>query len=183
MSRPRPLWVKPSFIVPEEFLEAVEEAAAYVEPQDAHLEKGEVNPDIRVSSIKFLDVQGNKDISEHVFDIVSQINAEFFGVDIRSVQSLQHTTYKKGSHYRPHVDVFWQTDSETAIYDRKLSVSILLNDPSEFSGGDLVIEGQKVEMERGGIVVFPSYAVHEVTKVTKGTRTSLVSWIWGPRWR
>ena len=183
MSRPRPFWVMPEYTVAPEFIDAVEDAANSVEPQDASLMGGKQNPNIRVSSIRFLDPTQFKDIADHVFDIVSQINAEFFGVDIQSVQALQHTTYNKGAHYKPHVDVEWETNPESSIFDRKLSVSILLTDPSEFKGGDLIIEGQKVELVRGGIVVFPSYAPHEVTRVTKGTRTSLVSWIWGPRWR
>ena len=183
MSRSRPLWVMPEFTVSADFLDAVEEAAEVIEPQDASLIGGDQNPNIRVSSVKFLEVQPHKHIAEHVFDIVSSINAEFFGVDIQSVQALQHTTYNKGAHYKPHIDVQWETNPESSIFDRKLSVSILLNDPSEFKGGDLIIEGQKIEMRRGSMVVFPSYVPHEVTRVTRGTRTSLVSWIWGSRWR
>ena len=33
--------------------------------------------------------------------------------------------------------------------------------------------------DQGYVAVFPSYVLHEVTPVTKGTRYSLVSWVTG----
>lgn len=68
---------------------------------------------------------------------------------------------------------------------RKLSFSILLSDPSEFEGGDLLIyenlEPFAVQKIKGAITFFPSNIIHEVTPVTKGIRRSIVSWIHGPR--
>lgn len=77
---------------------------------------------------------------------------------------------------------------------RKLSCSVLLNDPSEYSGGDLEIgntnnvdtslEENKVNLKQynlgqGSIIVFPGFIWHRVTPVTKGTRYSLVMWTLG----
>lgn len=68
---------------------------------------------------------------------------------------------------------------------RKLSFSILLSDPSEFEGGDLLIyDSHKpyvAEKKKGTITFFPSTVLHEVTPVTRGVRRSLVSWIHGPQ--
>lgn len=53
----------------------------------------------------------------------------------------------------------------------------LLND--DFEGGDfLMFGGEKVNLEAGDIIVFPSNFLypHAVTTVTKGTRYSFVSW-------
>jgi PKHD-type hydroxylase len=33
------------------------------------------------------------------------------------------------------------------------------------------------------ITLFPSWSLHRVTPVTKGTRYSLVAWVSGPRFR
>jgi PKHD-type hydroxylase len=66
---------------------------------------------------------------------------------------------------------------------RKLSISILLSDPSEFEGGELQfkgIEDQKILTKQGSIVVFPSFVEHRVTPVTKGVRYSAVTWTSGP---
>lgn len=67
---------------------------------------------------------------------------------------------------------------------RKLSFSILLSDPSEYEGGDLIIydaaEPIVIPKKKGSMTLFPSNALHEVTPVTKGVRRSIVSWMHGP---
>jgi PKHD-type hydroxylase len=76
---------------------------------------------------------------------------------------------------------------------RKLSVTLSLNDPSEYSGGNLRFDLGPHRPDRyhtateirpkGSIVVFPSHVHHQVTPVTKGTRYSLVSWHLGAPFR
>jgi len=38
-------------------------------------------------------------------------------------------------------------------------------------------------MKKGDIIVFPSFMVHRVKPVTKGTRKSIVIWVLGPKFR
>ena len=70
---------------------------------------------------------------------------------------------------------------------RKLSLTLNLNEPGEYEGGNLKFdfgphaEGKRFhEVEeirpRGSIIVFPSWTYHQVTPVTKGTRYSMVLW-------
>ena len=70
---------------------------------------------------------------------------------------------------------------------RKLSFSLQLSDPEDYNGGDLVIyngnKPVKTKRQRGYMLVFPSFSVHEVTKLTKGTRYSLVGWIAGENFK
>ena len=70
---------------------------------------------------------------------------------------------------------------------RKLSYSILLN-AGEYEGGELAFHtgrtmkpdpGQTSSDYVGAAFVFPSYLVHRVLEVTKGTRYALVGWIHG----
>ncbi len=42
---------------------------------------------------------------------------------------------------------------------------------------------QRMDRRRGAFIAFPSFLLHRVTPVTRGTRWSLVAWILGPRWR
>jgi PKHD-type hydroxylase len=62
-----------------------------------------------------------------------------------------------------------------------------LTDPNEYEGGDFEIldevPGEKLKRTRGTLLAFPSYTLHAVTPVTKGTRNSLVSWISGKPFR
>jgi len=73
---------------------------------------------------------------------------------------------------------------------RKLSLTINLNAPGEYEGGDLKFDlGPHCEGERyqicqeirpqGSIVLFPSFVAHQVTPVKTGTRYSLVLWVHG----
>lgn len=70
---------------------------------------------------------------------------------------------------------------------RKLSVTVTLNDPSEYDGGNLKFDlSQHAENQqfhtledaraRGTIAVFPSFLPHCVTPITRGQRKSLVIW-------
>jgi PKHD-type hydroxylase len=67
---------------------------------------------------------------------------------------------------------------------RKLSLVLQLTDPSEYEGGNLQVligsEPLNVEKRRGLICAFPSFTIHQVTEVTKGSRQSLVVWLSGP---
>ena len=74
---------------------------------------------------------------------------------------------------------------------RKISLTINLNSPGDYEGGDLKFDfgehtedGQRFHTceeirPQGSIIVFPSFLPHCVTPVTKGTRYSLVLWCLG----
>ena len=73
---------------------------------------------------------------------------------------------------------------------RKLSLTINLNLPGEYEGGNLKFDfgphapGNRYHecteiRPQGSIIVFPSYIYHQVTPVTNGTRYSLVLWTLG----
>jgi predicted 2-oxoglutarate/Fe(II)-dependent dioxygenase YbiX len=59
--------------------------------------------------------------------------------------------------------------------------------PEDYEGGDLELmygnQPQTMDKARGAFIAFPSFLLHRVTPVTRGTRWSLVAWILGPRWR
>jgi PKHD-type hydroxylase len=77
---------------------------------------------------------------------------------------------------------------------RKLSLTINLNEPNDYEGGNLKFDfGPHTDKERfhecieirpqGSIIIFPSFLHHQVTPVTKGTRYSLVLWTLGKPFR
>jgi PKHD-type hydroxylase len=70
---------------------------------------------------------------------------------------------------------------------RKLSITIQLSNSDDYEGGDLELlydkEPYKLDRSRGTFLVFPSFMLHRVTPVTRGTRWSLVAWIGGKRWQ
>lgn len=116
--------------------------------------------------------------------------------DVDHTETLQFTKYDVDQFYDWHPDQHHYTYPEDDTNEnmrgkyRKLSTTLLLNDPSEFEGGDLEFHFNRNETEKatklnskGSLVVFPSFVYHRVTPVTKGTRYSLVSWTLGAPFR
>ena len=97
-------------------------------------------------------------------------------------QELQLTRYSESDFFDWHLDF-----GAGEISARKLSMTIQLSDPDEYEGGDLqFMINQKVvsaPREKGTIIIFPSFIIHRVTPITKGTRQSIVGWVSGPPYR
>ena len=98
---------------------------------------------------------------------------------------LQFTFYDGNEEgcYKSHIDPLNWTNP----HNRKLSFVLQLSDPSEYEGGELKLynayEPTTIKREKGLIVFFPSYTLHEVTPVTKGERYTLVGWVHGPAFK
>jgi PKHD-type hydroxylase len=147
---------------------------------------GEVIDDIRLSQIAWIPLnQDTQFIYDRLGYIARQLNGQFFDFDIWGfVEDLQYTVYDDDeSHYTWHLD----RGSGTSDTPRKLSMVLQLSDPSEYEGGDLeIFDGPKpntIERKKGMVIAFPSFMLHRVTPVTKGTRRTLVVWLTGPRFR
>jgi PKHD-type hydroxylase len=103
----------------------------------------------------------------------------FFKFDLfGATEGFQFTKYTApGGKYGRHID------SSPGTLIRKLSFTLQLSDPKDYQGGELCLylgdKGEVMKKEQGHVAVFPSYVLHEVKPVTKGTRYSLVSWITG----
>ena len=103
---------------------------------------------------------------------------------IDSQEQVQFATYEEGMHYNWHIDTFLLSGQPL---DRKVTVICLMNDPSEFEGGELQInvDGKILEaqLKKGSVIVFPSFLLHRVTPVTKGVRKTAVMWLNGPAFK
>lgn len=117
--------------------------------------------------------------------IARQLNGQFFDFDLWGfVEDLQYTIYESDeNHYTWHLD----RGGVNTDTPRKLSLVLQLTDPAEYEGGDLeIFAGPKptaVKKEKGLVVAFPSFMLHRVTPVTRGTRKTLVVWLTGPRFK
>jgi PKHD-type hydroxylase len=112
-------------------------------------------------------------------DIVETLNNQFFQFDLFGfAEGFQFTKYAApGGKYGRHID------SAPGTLIRKLSFTVQLSDPEDYEGGDLCLyfgdNADVMKKTQGLVTVFPSYVLHEVKPVTKGTRYSLVSWVTG----
>jgi PKHD-type hydroxylase len=87
------------------------------------------------------------------------------------------------------------TDHKMVGKIRKISLTINLNKPGDYEGGNLKFDfGMHTSREarfheceeirpQGSMIVFPSFIDHCVTPVTSGTRYSLVLWTLGDPWK
>ena len=146
--------------------------------------EGKVDKEKRRTDVSWMfPDQANAHIWEKIANIIWTANRQFFRFDLRGCyEAMQLGVYTE--HDQGHYD--WHIDSglETNTVPRKLSMALLLSDPSEFEGGELQIMRagvpESVEQKRGRAWFFPSYLMHRVTPVTKGIRRSLVMWVGGP---
>jgi PKHD-type hydroxylase len=147
--------------------------------------KNEPNKNIRESQIAWL-YGSDIDIEfafRRVTDAVLNLNNQFFNFDLFGMaEGFQFTRYDAPTgHYGMHIDKIFNG----AV--RKLSLTIQLSSPEDYEGGELALHfEEKAEImpkELGKMVVFPSYVLHEVRPVTKGTRYSLVAWVTGKPFR
>lgn len=153
----------------------------------AELENGTSNKSVRNCTMSWIEVDDkSKDVFLKLSNIVNSLNDKFYKFDLTEMESLQYTKYDSETldFYASHSD-----DSYKFNLFRKLSVSVQLSDPSKYTGGELIfyrntlLENSVAPKQLGTVVVFPSFVIHEVKKITAGTRKSLVTWINGPRFK
>jgi len=81
-----------------------------------------------------------------------------------------------------HVDI-----AEAFTSSRKLCFIVQLSDPNSYEGGDVILHNTPPQTEgyrvQGSVIVFPSYWLHKISPVTKGTRHSIVGWMHGHSFR
>jgi PKHD-type hydroxylase len=139
-----------------------------------------VNAAKRNSAITFIPRQEGSWLYDKVVGRALQANREFWNFQLDGAEPIQIARYESGQHYVGHVDI----GMEEPYSLRKLSVVIQLSDPEDYDGGELVLHTSVDEIEtaprsRGEMILFPSYALHQVKPVTRGRRYSLAHWIIG----
>ena len=148
-------------------------------------EKGRINDldyelnTIRKSTINWIPFDKMQLVYNDINSFIQKTNRNHFGFnDVEITEMAQVSEYSKGDFYDWHTDTSIDMDREPAV--RKLSMTLLLNNPNEFEGGDLQIAGKVIHpIKQGHATIFASFLQHRVTSVTKGIRKSLVMWFGG----
>lgn len=95
----------------------------------------------------------------------------------RQLSNFLVSRYTPGMTYGDHTD--------NAILGGRMrsdmSMTIFLNDPKDYDGGELVmntdIRPERYKLPPGHAVIYPTYFLHRVAPVTRGTRLAVVGWI------
>jgi len=130
---------------------------------------------------------------QELFDMVGHYGASAnrqgeWNLQTSGMESIQIGQYPIGGHYDWHVDglgVEPMSAPGNEFLDgkvRKISFVLWLND--DFEGGEFEFhkthtKKNVIKPKQGTIVLFPSWVMHRVKPVKKGTRYSAVTWLVG----
>ena len=151
----------------------------------------------RVSTIAWANP---KEENQWIFDrflwVADRLNERFYEFNLNGFESFQYTVYnankKNPGKYDYHMDTIMGLDKPIEMAEtRKLSMSLILSDPDDYEGGEFYIQTGspdqdkllKMEQVKGRCLAFPSFMIHGVAPVTKGTRRSIVVWVEGPKFK
>ena len=158
------------------------ENATIIGGEDTEVDKG-----VRSSSIKWIPQSTEWSwLYDKLTEMAKEANDALWHFDLISApEAIQYTEYyaDKDGHYTWHQDIGTGMASR-----RKVSITVQLSDDTEYEGGDLELWGggewiRQAPRGKGNVVVFPSYLMHRVKPVTKGTRKSFVLWVGGQHYK
>ena len=154
------------------------------EAKDGGGEGGKHDTKKRVTTISWIPFPKMPEMYKQIENQLSIVNLNHFGFDgVRLTEPAQFTEYPKGGFYDWHMDLnaFGQ-DGQNPI--RKISMTLLLSDPKDFTGGDLMFsemgDTKPLPLKQGQAIFFASFLRHKVAPVKKGIRRSMVMWFGGP---
>ena len=91
-----------------------------------------------------------------------------------------YARYETGMSYGGHIDdpIMGPTG---ARYRSDISITVFLNGPDEYEGGELCIESSDgnpgIKLAAGHAVLYPSTSYHSVKQVTAGERLVAITWV------
>jgi PKHD-type hydroxylase len=90
--------------------------------------------------------------------------------------------YRAGMGFGDHIDNAVRGSAATgARYRTDLSCTLFLSDPTEYDGGELVIddgfEPRRVKLPAGDAILYPASTVHRVEPITGGARLASFFWV------
>ena len=138
----------------------------------------------RVTTISWIPFKEMGHMYQDLNAFIQKANENHFGFeDVRVTENAQFTEYPVGGFYDWHMDCDVSMGHEPPV--RKISMTVLLNDPNEFEGGELELmgPGRFADLKQGHAICFASFLNHRVNPVTQGMRQSLVVWFGGKAFR
>ena len=138
----------------------------------------------RITTISWISFKDMPEMYRDIENTMLKANNNHFGFEgMRLTEPGQFTHYLTDGFYDWHMDTDILGKYQPPV--RKISMTLLLSDPSTFEGGELEImsKGKTAKLQQGQAIFFASWLQHRVKPVTKGERKSLVMWFGGPSFK
>ena len=138
----------------------------------------------RITTISWIPFKDMPEMYRDIEATMLKANNNHFGFEgMQLTEPAQFTHYLTGGFYEWHMDNDVAGKHQPPV--RKISMTLLLSDPSTFEGGELEImsKGTTAKLKQGQAMFFASWLQHRVKPVTKGERYSLVMWFGGPSFK
>ena len=170
--------VQVKHVLGDQELHRVRELLASAEFQDGRLSAG----------LSARQVKNNEEVCSE--QTVTELNRVVMGNLVRhpeyKIAALPHriavpfyVRYGQGMAYGEHMDD--PVMGEENRYRSDIAVTVFLNSPDEYEGGELVIctpfGRQPIKYPAGDAVLYPASTRHQVTPVTGGERLVAVTWV------
>jgi PKHD-type hydroxylase len=168
----------PMVFTPEECARLIAEFTPHLKPALVETMDLAQSAGIRKSSAVFVFPNPSTDwVFERLQKAIQETNDVVYGFAVTHFkEGFQFTRYEAGEYYGPHFDI-----GPGKLTERKLSLTVQLSAPEDYTGGELMIYPEFVApKDQGMMTVFPSFMCHHVLPVKSGVRYSLVSWMAGP---
>ena len=89
--------------------------------------------------------------------------------------------YDPGMEYGRHIDNAIMGDADGEAVRSDLALTIFLNPPASYDGGELVMElpvgAEEIKLDAGEAIVYSASSMHHVAPVTRGVRLAAVTWV------
>ncbi len=166
-------------VLPSETLEKVQALFEQAEFVDGRVSSGS-----RLANVKDNEqVSEGTDIEKEMTQLVHeslQANMVFRNIAMPlKLSPPLFARYGPGKTYGEHIDAAVMSPTRPMRSD--MSMTIFLNDGSEYEGGELVLHTDLVprgiKSRAGNAVLYPTYAVHKVAAVKSGIRKVCVLWL------
>lgn len=154
-------------------------------------EKFRVDPAYRQTLTSMVEFAPDVDwLYRRVTERVAAANREYYGFDLSGLlepfQLLKYVAAETEEQQPGHYD--WHQDFGSGTMGRrKVSVVINLSDPADYDGCRLTLMSHNAQemgyRGKGEGFMFPSWAPHMVSNITRGTRYALVAWVHGHPYR
>ena len=145
---------------------------------------GNVDTKKRITTISWIPFKDMPEMYRDIEATMLKANNNHFGFEgMQLTEPGQFTHYLTDGFYEWHMDNDIQGKFQQPV--RKISMTLLLSDPSTFEGGELEImsKGKTAKLKQGQAIFFASWLQHRVKPVTQGERKSLVMWFGGPSFK